>query len=91
MRKRCVLLAEFGKLKCVHCKRDTYSGFQCGTELTSEKAESIIIHLLVVMTIMEIPVQIKAEYATANVSSKMKHVSAYVNIKHIICIPHSPT
>ncbi|KAL6059743.1 hypothetical protein STEG23_009665, partial [Scotinomys teguina] len=41
--------AEFGKLKYVHHTIDTYSGFQWATALSSEKADSIITHLLEVM------------------------------------------
>ena len=43
--------AEFGKLKYVHHIIDTYSGFQWATALSSEKAVSVITHLLEVMAI----------------------------------------
>ncbi|KAL6088635.1 hypothetical protein STEG23_010424, partial [Scotinomys teguina] len=60
--------AEFGKLKYVHHTIDTYSGFQWATALSSEKADSVITHLLEVMAIMGIPAQIKTDNAPAYVS-----------------------
>ncbi|KAL6031325.1 hypothetical protein STEG23_000678 [Scotinomys teguina] len=75
--------AEFGKLKYVHHSIDTYSGFQWATALSSEKADSVITHLLEVMAIMGIPAQIKTDNAPAYVSGKMKQFFAYYNIKHI--------
>ncbi|KAL6088252.1 hypothetical protein STEG23_033372 [Scotinomys teguina] len=59
---------EFGKLKYVHHTIDTYSGFQWATALSSEKADSVIMHLLEVMAIMGIPAQIKTDNAPAYVS-----------------------
>ncbi|KAL6036491.1 hypothetical protein STEG23_003879, partial [Scotinomys teguina] len=75
--------AEFGKLKYVHHTIDTYSGFQWATALSSEKADSVITHLLEVMAIMGIPAQIKTDNAPAYVSGKMKQFFAYYNIQHI--------
>lgn len=49
---------------------DTYSGFQRKTALSSEKADSVIIHLLEVMAIMGIPVHSKSDNAPAYVSNK---------------------
>ncbi|KAL6081804.1 hypothetical protein STEG23_030125 [Scotinomys teguina] len=83
--------AEFGKLKYVHHTIDTYSGFQWATALSSEKADSVITHLLEVIAIMGIPAQIKTDNAPAYVSGKMKQFFAYYNIKHITGIPHNPT
>ena len=45
-------ITEFGKLKYVHHTIDTYSGFQWATALSSEKADSVIMHLLKDMDIM---------------------------------------
>ena len=45
---------EFGKLKYVRQTIDTYSDFQWATALSSEKADSVIMHLLEVMAIMGI-------------------------------------
>ncbi|KAL6038262.1 hypothetical protein STEG23_034935 [Scotinomys teguina] len=64
--------AEFGKLKYVHHTIDTYSGFQWATALSSEKADSVITHLLEVMAIMGIPAQIKTDNAPAYVSGEDK-------------------
>ncbi|KAL6032385.1 hypothetical protein STEG23_008139, partial [Scotinomys teguina] len=75
--------AEFGKLKYVQHTIDTCSGFQWATALSSEKADSVIMHLLEVMAIMGIPAQIKTDNAPAYVSGKMKQFFAYYNIKHI--------
>ena len=62
--------AEFGKLKYVHHTIDTYSGFLWATALSSEKADSVITHLLEVMAIMDIPAQIKTDNGPAYVSKK---------------------
>ena len=51
---------------------EIYTGFQWETTLTSEKADSVITHLLEVIAFMEIPVQIKTDNAPAYVSNKMK-------------------
>ncbi|KAL1763545.1 translational activator of cytochrome c oxidase 1, partial [Sigmodon hispidus] len=55
------------------------------------KADSVITHLLEVMTIMGIPVQIKTDNAAAYESSKKKQFFAYYNIKHITEILHNLT
>ena len=63
---------KFGKLEYVHHTIDTYSGFQWATALTSEKADSVITHLLEVIAVMGIPAQIKKDNGPAYVSKKMK-------------------
>lgn len=64
---------ECGKLRYVHNTIDTYSGFQWTTALASEKADYVIMHLLEVMTIMEIMVtQIKMDNGPMCVYNKMK-------------------
>ena len=83
--------AEFEKLKFLYHSIDSYLGFQWSTALSSEKADSVITHLLEVMAIMGIPVQIKTDNALAYVSRKMKQLFEYYNIKHITGIPHVPT
>ena len=65
-------LVEFGKLKYVHHTIDIYSSFQWATALSSEKAGSVIMHLLEVMAIMGIPTQIKTDNGPAYVSKNMK-------------------
>ena len=82
---------EFRKLKDVHHTIDTYSGFQWATALSSEKADSVITHLLEVMAIMGIPAQIKTDNGPAYVSKKMKRFFTYYNVKHITGIPNNPT
>ncbi|KAL6031936.1 hypothetical protein STEG23_004786 [Scotinomys teguina] len=74
---------EFGRLKYVHHTIDTYSGFQWATPMSSEKADSVITHLLEVMAIMGIPVQIKTDNAPAYVSNKMRQFFVYYNIRHV--------
>ena len=64
--------AEFGQFKYVHHIIDTYSGFRWATALSSEKADSVITHLIEVMAIMGIPAQIKTDNGPAYVSKKMK-------------------
>lgn len=51
---------------------DTYSEFQQATALSSEKANSVITHLLEVLVIMGILVHIKTDNAPAYVSSDTK-------------------
>lgn len=63
---------EFGKLRYVHHTIDTYSGFQWTTALASEKADSVITHLLDVVAMMGILIQIKTENGPTYVSNKMK-------------------
>ncbi|ERE71793.1 Pol polyprotein [Cricetulus griseus] len=82
---------EFGNLKYVHHTIDTFTGFQWATALNSEKADSIITHLLEVMAVMGIPAQIKTDNAPAYVSTKMEQFFKYYNIKHVTGIPHNPT
>ena len=62
---------EFDKQKFVHHTIDTCSKFQWATALNSEKADSVIKHLLEVMDIMGIPLQIKTDNAPVYVSSKV--------------------
>ncbi|MBV2133725.1 DDE-type integrase/transposase/recombinase [Pseudomonas sp. MAP12] len=83
--------AEFGNLKYVHHTIDTFSGFQWATALNSEKADSVITHLLEVMAVMGIPAQIKTDNAPAYVSTKLEQFFKYYNIKHVTGIPHNPT
>jgi hypothetical protein len=75
--------AEFEKLKVVHHTIDRYSGLQWASALGSEKADSVITHLLEIMTILGIPVQIKIDNAPAYVFNKMRQFFAYYNTKHI--------
>ena len=51
--------AEFGKLKYVQHTIDTCSDFQWASALHSEKADSVITHLLEVMAFKGIPTQIR--------------------------------
>ncbi|MGE9501631.1 DDE-type integrase/transposase/recombinase, partial [Escherichia coli] len=76
--------AEFGNLKYVHHTIDIFSGFQWATALNSEKAVSVIIHLLEVMAVMGIPAQIKTDNAPAYVSTKLEQFFKYYNINHTI-------
>ena len=50
---------EFGNMIHVNHTSNTFSGFQWATALNSEKADSVITHLLEVMAVMGIPAQIK--------------------------------
>ena len=75
--------AEFGNLKYVHHTIDTFSGFQWATALISEKADSVITHLLEVMAVMGIPAQIKTDNSQAYVSTKLEQFFKYFNIKHV--------
>ncbi|KAL6032000.1 hypothetical protein STEG23_002249 [Scotinomys teguina] len=77
---------EFGKLKYVHHTIDTYSGFQWAIALSSEKADSVIMHLLEVMAIMGIPAQIKTDNAPAYVSEEScENIDASINVEEIEC------
>lgn len=64
--------AEFGKLKYVHHIIFTYSGCQWATAFSSEKADSVIAHLLKAIAIMKTPVQIKTDNVPAYITSKIK-------------------
>ena len=57
------LFVESGKVKFVHHSIDIYSVFQWASALSSEKADSVIIHLLEVMAIVGIPIQIETDNA----------------------------
>ena len=59
----------------MHHTIDAYSEFQQASALSSEKADSVITHLLEVMAIMGIPTQIKTDNSL--VSNKMKHFFTY--------------
>ena len=61
-----------------------------GNRLSFRKADSLIMHLLEVMTILGIPIQIKTGNGPAYISNKMKQFFEYYNIKHDIGISHSP-
>lgn len=56
----------------MHHTIDTYSGFQWANALSSEKAGSLIAHLLEGMALMGIGVQTRTDIAPAYVSSKMQ-------------------
>ena len=66
--------AEFGKLKSIHYSIDTYPGFQLESALNSEKADSVITHLLETKALMGyLYKKKKATYNTpAYVPNKMK-------------------
>jgi transposase InsO family protein len=80
---------EFGKLKLVYI--DTYSRFQWATTLSSEKADSVTVHLLEVMPIMRIQNKLRMAMSPMYISSKMKQFLECYNIKHITGIPYNPT
>ena len=52
---------ESEKLKYVQHTIDTYSGFQWASALSSEKADIVIVHLLDILTIVDIPAEIKTD------------------------------
>lgn len=64
--------AEFDKSKYVHHTIFTYSECKWATALSSEKANSVIAHLLKAMAIMKTPVQIKTDNVPAYITSKIK-------------------
>ena len=57
---------------------DTCSEVQWTSALSSEKADSVITHLLEVMSMMEIPIQIRTDNCLVYISNKMKQ--AFLNI-----------
>jgi hypothetical protein len=75
----------------VHHTIDTCSGFQWTTALRSEKADSVITHLLEVMSIIEVPTQIKLGNDLVYICNKLKHFFEYYNIKHVTGISHNLT
>ena len=64
-------VSSFGRLKSVHHTIDTFSHFQWTIPLPSEKADSVITHLLACFAIMGIPLILKTENAPAYVSRKL--------------------
>ena len=61
-----------------------------GNRLSFRKADSLIMHLLEVMTILGIPIQIKTGNGPAYISNKMKQCLNI--IKHLHTgISHNPT
>ncbi|EGV93609.1 HERV-K_3q27.3 provirus ancestral Pol protein [Cricetulus griseus] len=74
--------AEFGNLKYVHHTIDKFSGFHWATALNSEKADSVIVHLLEVMAVMGIPAQIKTDNAPGYVSTKLEQSFKYYKACH---------
>lgn len=83
--------ADCGKLKYVPHTIDTYSGFQWTTAIRSKKADSVVPHLLEVITILEIPLQIKTDNVLAYISNKMQQFFKHYSIKHVTDIPYHPT
>lgn len=59
--------------------------------MSSEKANSVITHLVEVIAIRGIPVKIKADNAPAYVSSKVKQFLVFYNVKHITSRAYNPT
>ena len=64
--------------------------FSWATSLSSEKADSVLTHLLEVMVIMGIPVQIMTDNALEFLKEK-ETIFVYYNVKHITIVLHNPT
>ena len=84
-----VFISSFGKQKYVHHTIDTYSHFQWATALSSEKADSVITHLLFCFAIMGIPIELKTDNAPAYQSSKLSQFLEQYHIKHTFGIPYN--
>ena len=84
-----VFISLFGKQKYVHHTIDTYSHFQWATALSSEKADSVITHLLFCFAIMGIPIKLKTDNAPAYQSSKLSQFLKQYHIKHTFGIPYN--
>lgn len=74
--------AEFEEQKYIQQTIDMYAGFQWATALISERVDCVIIALMEIMTVMEIPAQIKTDNAPDNVLNNMEQFSVYYNKKH---------
>ena len=83
-----VFISSFGKQKYVHHTIDTYSHFQWAAALSSEKADSVITHLLFCFAIMGIPIKLKTDNAPAYQSSKLSQFLEQYHIKHTFGIPY---
>ena len=81
---------EFGKLKHVHHTINVYSGFQWATTLSSEMADLVIIHLLVVTAIMSIPAYVNIDNSLVQVAQKIKQIFSYQIIKYNTGKPYNP-
>ena len=80
-------IPSFGRLKYVHHTINTFSHFQWATPLPSEKADSVITHLLTCFTIMDIPFILKTNNTPAYVSHKLQVFLQQYNTRHITGIP----
>lgn len=80
-------VSSFGCLKYVHHTIDTWSHFQWATPLPSEKADSVITHLLTCFVVMGVPAELKTDNAPAYRSRKLAAFLSLYHIHHSTRIP----
>lgn len=64
---------EFGKLKFLHHSIETYSHFSWASVMSTEKADTVITHLLEAFAVMGKPRAIKIDNGSAYLSGKYQH------------------
>lgn len=77
----------FGRLKYVHHTIDTWSHFQWATPLPSEKANSVITHLLTCFAVMGVSTKLKTDNAPTYCSRKLAAFLSLYHIHHSTGIP----
>ena len=87
MANGCNYVPSFGRLKYVHHTIDTWSHFQWATPLPSEKADSVITHLLTCFAVMGVPAELKTDNAPAYCSRKLAAFLSLYHIHHSTGIP----
>ena len=80
-------MPSFGRLKYVHHTIDTWSHLQWATPLPSEKADSVITHLLTCFAVMGVPAELKTDNAPAYCSRKLAAFLSLYHIHHSTGIP----
>ena len=84
-----IYISSFGQQKYVHHTIDTYTRFQWATALHSEKADTVITHLLSSFAVMGLPIELKTDNAPAYQSAKLAHFLSQYHITHTFGIPYN--
>ena len=82
-------IPEFGNLKYVHVIIDTCSGFIYASLQTGEATKHVISHLLIVMSVLGCPQQIKTDNDPGYTSSGFAQFCTHLNIQHVTGIPYN--
>ena len=66
-----------------------YRHFQWATALHSEKADTVITHLLSCFAVIGLPIELKTDNAPAYQSAKLAHFLSQYHITHTFGIPYN--